>query len=64
MNAVGTLVSCNRNDLSTEQRELVNRRNLTLNLYVCTYALMGCDERLLTAEQRDQIRTVRAAQAR
>lgn len=56
MNAVGTLVNCNPADLSSEQRERVRLRNLEANAYICANALMGCDEALLTPEQRDQIR--------
>ena len=64
MNAVGTLVSCNRDDLSAEQNAQVDRRNLAVNLYVCTNSLLGCNPDLLTPEQRDRIAAIRAAQAR
>lgn len=56
MNSVGTLLSCNPDDLSTAQRDLVQRRNLAVNFYVCSNALIGCVEDLLTAEQRAEIR--------
>jgi hypothetical protein len=52
MNTVGTLVRCNPQDLSKEQRELVRLRNLSANLYVCSSGIPGCDERMLTSEQR------------
>lgn len=52
MNTVGTLVRCSPEDLSDAQRELVERRNRAANLYVCANALLGCDERLLTDDQR------------
>jgi hypothetical protein len=55
MNAVGTLVSCNIGDLSSEQRDLVTRRNLAVNAFLCTNSMFGCDEDLLTAEQRSSI---------
>lgn len=64
MNAVGTLVTCNRSDLSAEQRALVDRRNLAVNVFVCSNALMGCNQDLLTPEQRDRIATIRGAQPR
>lgn len=51
MNTVGTLVRCNPEDLSKEQRELVRLRNLSANLYVCSSGIPGCDERMLTSEQ-------------
>ena len=56
MNTVGTLVRCNPEDLSSEQRELVRKRNLTANLYVCSNGIPGCDERMRTPEQRTQIK--------
>jgi hypothetical protein len=59
LHAVGTLVSCNPDDLSPEQRERVRRRNLAANLYACLYAIFGCDESLLTLEQRAQVRLYR-----
>jgi hypothetical protein len=52
MNAVGTLVSCNPQDLSAEQRDSVERRNLSVNAFLCSNAMFGCDVDLLTAEQR------------
>jgi len=52
MNSVGTLLPCNRAELSAEQLELVDRRNLAVNLYICSNALIGCNEGLLTEEQR------------
>ena len=55
MNTVGTLVGCNPDDLSAEQRDLVTRRNLAVNLFLCANAILGCDERLLTPEQRARI---------
>lgn len=55
MNAVGTLLRCNPDDLSAEQRELVHRRNLATNLYACTNHAFGCDESLLTPEQREKM---------
>jgi hypothetical protein len=55
MNTVGTLVGCNHDDLSAEQRDLVRRRNLAVNLFLCASAILGCDERLLTPEQRARI---------
>ena len=64
MNAVGTLVSCNRDDLSAEQKAQVDRRNLAVNFYVCTNSLLGRNPDLLTPEQRDRIAAIRAAQAR
>lgn len=51
MNAVGTLVACNREDLTPQQRALVDRRDIAVNRYVCANALMGCDESLLAADQ-------------
>jgi hypothetical protein len=64
MNAVGTLVRCNRDDLSPEQKIQVDRRNLAVNFYVCANALLGCNPDLLTPDQRDRIATIRAAQVR
>ena len=55
MNTVGTLVGCNPDDLSSEQRDLVTRRNLAVNLFLCVSAILGCDESLLTPEQRARI---------
>lgn len=55
MNTVGTLVGCNPDDLSGEQRDLVKRRNLAVNLFLCANAILGCDERSLTPEQRARI---------
>ncbi|HKQ24002.1 MAG TPA: hypothetical protein VJT81_06120 [Burkholderiales bacterium] len=55
MNTVGTLVGCNPDDLSSEQRDLVTRRNLAVNLFLCVSAILGCDESLLTSEQRARI---------
>jgi hypothetical protein len=55
MNTVGTLVGCNPDDLSSEQRDLVTRRNLAVNLFLCASAILGCDESLLTPEQRARI---------
>lgn len=52
MNTVGTLVGCNPDDLSAEQSELVRRRNLGVNLFLCANAILGCDKSLLTPEQR------------
>jgi len=52
MNSVGTLLRCNADDLSTEQRELVLRRNVAVNFYICSNALIGCNDALLTPEQR------------
>jgi hypothetical protein len=52
MNTVGTLVRCSPEDLSEAQRELVERRNRAANLYVCAHALIGCDETLLSEDQR------------
>lgn len=56
MNTVGTLVRCNPEDLSKEQRERVRLRNLSANLYVCSNGIPGCDERMLTSEQRNAIK--------
>lgn len=50
MNAVGTLVACNRDDLTPQQRALVDRRNIAVNQYLCAHALLGCDESLLAAD--------------
>ena len=55
MNTVGTLVRCNLDVLSPEQQDLVRRRNLAVNLFLCTNAVLGCDESLLTPEQRARI---------
>ena len=55
MNTVGTLVGCNPDDLSDEQRDLVRRRNLAVNLFLCASAILGCNESLLTPEQRARI---------
>ncbi len=55
MNAVGTLVKCELDDLSDAQREMVRRRTLEANIVVCTNGFFGCDERLLTSEQRARI---------
>jgi len=55
MNTVGTLVGCNPDDLSAEQRDLVRRRNLAVNFFLCANAILGCDESLLTSEQRARI---------
>lgn len=55
MNTVGTLVGCNHGDLSAEQRDLVRRRNLAVNLFLCANAILGCNEDLLTPEQRARI---------
>lgn len=54
MNTVGTLVACDPDALSPAQREQVHRRNLAANEYVCMHALMGCNEALLTPEQRER----------
>jgi len=58
MNTVGTLVGCNPDDLSAEQRELVRRRNLAVNLFLCVTAILGCNESLLTPEQRARIAAI------
>jgi hypothetical protein len=55
MNTVGTLVQCNPEDLTGEQRELVRRRSLAANFFLCASAAFGCDARLLTDEQRARI---------
>lgn len=55
MNAMGTLVKCELDDLSDAQRQMVRRRSLEANLVVCTNGMFGCDERLLTPEQRARI---------
>ena len=55
MNAVGTLVRCDPDDLSTEQRDRVRRRTLEANLAACMTGLFGCDDRLLTPEQRARL---------
>lgn len=55
MNSVGTLVGCNPDDLSAEQAELVRRRNLAVNLFLCANAILGCNDTLLTPEQRARI---------
>ena len=55
MNTVGTLVGCNLDDLSDEQRALVRRRNLAVNLFLCANAILGCNDGLLTPEQRARI---------
>lgn len=52
MNTVGTLVGCNPHDLAADQRDLVRRRNLAVNLFLCANAILSCDESLLTPEQR------------
>lgn len=52
MNSVGTLLRCNAGDLTVEQRELVLRRNVAVNFYICSNALIGCNDALLTPEQR------------
>jgi len=59
MNSVGTLLSCNPDDLSTEQRDLVRKRNLAVNLYVCSNALIGCVDELLTPQQRAELKAKR-----
>ena len=56
MNSVGTLLGCNLNDLSAGQRELVQQRNLEVNFYICSNALIGCVADLLTPEQRSALR--------
>ena len=55
MNTVGTLVGCNLDDLSDEQRGLVRRRNLAVNLFLCGNAILGCNDSLLTPEQRARL---------
>jgi hypothetical protein len=55
MNTVGTLVTCNLDDLSSEQRDLVTRRNLAVNAFLCSNSMFGCDQNLLSAEQRSSI---------
>lgn len=55
MNTVDTLVGCNPDDLSAERRDRVRRRNLAVNLFLCANAIPGCDESLLTPEQRARI---------
>lgn len=52
MNSVGTLLRCRQDDLSVEQLELVQRRNVAVNFYICSNALIGCNDALLTPEQR------------
>ncbi len=56
MNTVGTLVQCNREDLTSEQLEMVRRRNLAANYFLCATGAFGCIENLLTEEQRIRIR--------
>jgi hypothetical protein len=48
---------CNLQDLDAVQAELVRVRQLEANLYLCTYALVGCVEDLLTSEQRATLRS-------
>lgn len=55
MNTVDTLVGCNPDDLSAEQRDLVRRRNLAVNLFLCSNAILGCNDSMLTPEQRARI---------
>jgi hypothetical protein len=52
MNSVGTLLRCNSDDLSAEQRDLVHERNVAVNFWICSHALLGCDDALLTPDQR------------
>lgn len=59
MNSVGTLLSCHLDDLSAGQRELVQQRNLEVNFYLCSNALIGCVGELLTPEQRSALREKR-----
>lgn len=61
MNTVGTLVPCRPEDLSHGQREQVRQRNLAANRYVCRLGIMGCDESLLTAEERESLATARGS---
>ncbi len=56
MNAVGTLVQCNPEDLTAEQREMVNRRAIAANYFLCANAAFGCVESLLTEDQRACLR--------
>jgi hypothetical protein len=55
MNTVGTLVQCNPEDLTDEQREQVKRRQLAANYFLCANAAFGCVESLLTEEQRARL---------
>lgn len=55
---------CNPDDLSAEQRATLGQRLREANLYICTHALMGCREELLTPQQRTAIDARRAGAGR
>jgi hypothetical protein len=59
----GFASACRPQDLTAEQAVFVHRRRLEGNLYLCTYALIGCVDELLTPEQRVRIRATRSAAA-
>jgi hypothetical protein len=52
---------CNPDDLSESQRAVLRQRLREANLYICTHALMGCDEELLTPGERATIGAIRPA---
>ena len=47
---------CRLDDLTDAQRQQVEGRMREANLYVCTHALLGCNDALLTPEQRARLR--------
>ena len=54
-------VDCRVEGLTPDQRAEVKRRRREVNLFLCTYSLVGCVQDLLTAEERAQIATTRPA---
>ena len=58
MNTVGTLVQCNPEDLTPEQRASVEQRNRAVNYFLCSTGAFGCDQRLLTDMQRAHIQSL------
>ncbi len=53
-------VQCHPSDLTSEQRELVKRRDRAVNLSACLHGMQGCDETLLTPEEQTQLREKRS----
>jgi hypothetical protein len=60
----GFASNCNPAELTAEQADYVLRRRLEANLYLCTYALIGCVDDLLTPAQRAQVAHRRAGMLR
>jgi hypothetical protein len=57
----GFASNCQPHDLDPEQAALVQERRLQANLFLCTYALVGCVDALLTPQQRQEIAALREA---